>query len=206
MRSNLFNKYSIPTVPFRCPYNKKFGISFSSLLRLSTLKAHYLSETVNSKRLIQMAALPFDSASCIVDNSAAHDLESPLVLASGVDSMTTTVHELTSSKKTHRVTRKIKWPRRRAKLAQKKASQRNHPFTKRRVFSTLVSSGTSRERLHEAQLKAALAAFSLTIISYIYTVTVSIPVGSRRFLSALFGSFPPVRLTFPSLKCDQNGS
>ena len=47
------------------------------------------------------------------------------------------------------------------------------------------------------QLKTALAAFSLTIISYIYTVTVSILVGSRRFLSALFGSFPPVRLTFP---------
>ena len=94
MRSNLFNKYSIPTVPFCCPYNKKFGISFSSLLRLSTLKAHYLSETVNSKRLIQMAALPFDSASCIVDNSVTRDAELLVVLGPEADSLTTAAQVL----------------------------------------------------------------------------------------------------------------
>ena len=159
MRSNLFNKYSIPTVPICCPYNKNFGISVSSLLRLSTLKAHYLCETVNSERLIQMAALPSDGASCLVDNSAAHDLESPLGLDTGADSLTTTAHELTSSKKTHRGTRKAKRPRRRAKLAQKKASQRNHPFTIRRALSPLVSSGTSRERLYEAPSQDGYSCF-----------------------------------------------
>ena len=71
----------------------------------------------------------------------------------------------------------------------------------RLLDDALYQHSSLRELLEKAcmkpQLKTALAAFSLTIISYIYTVTVSIPVGSRRFLSALFGSFPPVRLTFP---------
>ena len=55
-----------------------------------------------------MAALPSDNASCFVDNSAAHDLESPLVLVTGADSLTTTAHELTSSKKTTAVLGKLK--------------------------------------------------------------------------------------------------
>ena len=71
----------------------------------------------------------------------------------------------------------------------------------RLLYDALYQRSSLREPLEKdfmkPQLKTSLAALNLTIISYIYTVTVSILVGSRRFLSALFGSFPPVRLTFP---------
>lgn len=95
-----------------------------------------------------MAALPSESAPCFVDNIDARAVQLAVVPEPQAGTLITAGFDL-PSKKTHRGTRKANRPKRRMKATQRKASQQGLPFIKRRVLSTLVSSGGSRETTHE---------------------------------------------------------